>query len=160
MKPELIAAIVTITLALVFYTIGVLSERNAGTLTIKHVVLFYLGLVCDSTGTAIMSHIANSNPVGLHSQTLGLHALTGGLAIVLMLFHAVWATWVLVRKNEQAKQSFHKLSGIVWAFWLVPYICGVFIGGPSNIPAPIAIASSVIIAGILYFVVIRPKKAH
>ena len=51
-------ASVAITLALVFYTIGVFAERHSGTLTASHLVFFYLGLVCDTAGTAVMSVIA------------------------------------------------------------------------------------------------------
>ena len=47
-----------ITFALVFYTIGVFAERRAGTLKLSHIVFFYLGLVCDPAGTAVMSVIA------------------------------------------------------------------------------------------------------
>lgn len=41
-----------ITFALVFYTIGVFAERRAGTLKLSHIVFFYLGLACDTAGTA------------------------------------------------------------------------------------------------------------
>ena len=33
-----------ITLALVFYTIGVFAERRAGTLKLGHIIFFYMGL--------------------------------------------------------------------------------------------------------------------
>ena len=49
-----------ITLALVFYTIGVFAERRSGTLTASHLIFFYLGLACDTAGTAAMSMIANA----------------------------------------------------------------------------------------------------
>jgi hypothetical protein len=41
-----------ITLALVFYTIGVFAERRAGTLKLSHIMFFYLGLASDTAGTA------------------------------------------------------------------------------------------------------------
>ena len=47
-----------ITFALVFYTIGVFTERHSGTLKASHLVLFYLGLPCDTAGTVVMSVIA------------------------------------------------------------------------------------------------------
>jgi uncharacterized repeat protein (TIGR03987 family) len=49
------------------------------------------------------------------------HGLTGLLAIVLMFIHAVWATVVLLRKDEKMIQNFHKFSVIVWFIWLIPY---------------------------------------
>lgn len=118
----LIYAIITITLALVFYTIGVWSEKIQGGLKKWHLVLFYCGLVFDTTGTTIMSQIAGG--VSLFS----FHGITGLLAILLMLFHAVWATVVLVKNDEQAKANFHKLSIIVWLIWLIPFISGAVFG--------------------------------
>ena len=60
MDTKLILAIIAITLALVFYTIGVFGERRAKTLKKQHVIIFWLGLLCDTTGTTIMSLIARS----------------------------------------------------------------------------------------------------
>ena len=57
-------------------------------------------------------------------------AFTGLLAIILMLFHALWATFVTVRGSEQSRRGFHKLSICVWLIWLIPYCAGLFIGIP------------------------------
>lgn len=122
MTNKLILAIITITAALVFYTIGVFSERKSGTLRKHHVILFWIGLVFDTTGTTIMSSMAKG--AGLLSP----HGITGAIAIVLMLFHAVWATLVFRRSDPQKLQNFHKFSIVVWLIWLIPYILGMFIG--------------------------------
>lgn len=129
MNETLIFAIVTITLALVFYTIGVWSERKSNTLKIQHVITFWIGLVFDTTGTLTMDKIAqtNSAPISSNNQ-LALHGITGALAIILMLFHALWATWVLYKNDENKKATFHKFSITVWLIWLVPYIVGMIIG--------------------------------
>lgn len=118
----LISAIITITLALVFYTIGVWSEKLQGELKVWHLIIFYVGLVFDTTGTTIMSKIANGG------FKLNFHGITGLLAILLMLFHAIWATVVIARKNERAMASFHKFSILVWIIWLVPFISGAIFG--------------------------------
>nr|WP_302596755.1 HsmA family protein [uncultured Cellulosilyticum sp.] len=124
MNSTLIIAIVAITLALVFYTIGVFAERKSGTLKSWHVIIFWLGLICDTTGTYYMSLIAKANTGG----GSGLHGITGLIAIILMLFHALWATWVLYKNDNKRKQSFHKFSIIVWLIWLIPYFIGMYIG--------------------------------
>jgi uncharacterized repeat protein (TIGR03987 family) len=105
---------IIISLALVFYSIGVWSERFAGRLKAWHLVFFWLGLICDTWGTGLMLEMAG----GL---TYDLHGLTGLLAIVLMFIHAIWATIVLLRKNEKLIVSFHKFSVVVWVIWLIPY---------------------------------------
>jgi uncharacterized repeat protein (TIGR03987 family) len=112
-------ATIFITLALGFYSGGVWSEKIAGRLKRWHVVLFWLGLVCDTAGTGIMLELAGG-------FGLDIHGLTGTLAILLMIGHAVWATVVVVRQAERALVNFHRLSLLVWAVWLVPYGTGFF----------------------------------
>lgn len=110
---------IVITSALVFYSIGVWSERIAGTLKWWHLIFFWLGLICDTWGTGMMFEMAGG-------MTFDLHGLTGLLAIVLMLVHAVWATVVLSRKDERWIHNFHKFSVVVWLIWLVPYLSPMF----------------------------------
>lgn len=126
MNPLVVAASTAITLALVFYTVGVFGEARAGSLQKKHLILFWIGLACDTTGTTIMTSIARSS----HGAGSPLHAITGALAIVFMLFHAVWATFVLLRGDEKSREGFHKLSVGVWLIWLVPYCVGLLVGIP------------------------------
>ncbi|HCL4447627.1 TPA: TIGR03987 family protein [Clostridium botulinum] len=128
MDEKLVFAIVTITLALAFYTAGVWSERKSNTLKKWHVITFWIGLVFDTTGTLTMDKIAKAGSTSISSDQLALHGFTGGLAIVLMLLHALWATWVLYKKDENKKVIFHKFSITVWVIWLIPYIIGMIIG--------------------------------
>jgi uncharacterized repeat protein (TIGR03987 family) len=111
---------ILITLALVFYSVGVWSERLAGRLKHWHLVFFWSGLVFDTTGTAIMMEMAGG--IGFD-----IHSLTGVLAILLMIIHAIWATAVLIRQDEKAIVSFHRFSVVVWAIWLIPYFSGFFV---------------------------------
>lgn len=107
-------ATVVISLALVFYSIGVWSERIEGRLRRWHLVFFWLGLVCDTWGTGLMFEMAGG-------MTLDVHGLSGLLAIVLMAIHAIWATVVLARRDERRIRDFHRFSVVVWTIWLVPY---------------------------------------
>ena len=110
---------VIITLALVFYSIGVWSERIAGRLKVWHLVLFVLGLICDTWGTGMMFEFVGG-------MTYDVHGISGLVAILLMLVHAVWAGIVLYRKDENAIQNFHKFSVFVWLIWLIPYFSPMF----------------------------------
>lgn len=118
----LIYAIATITSALIFYTIGVWSEKIQGELKKWHLVIFWIGLLFDTTGTTLMSKIATGG------FQFNFHGITGLLAIVLMLFHALWATVVLLKGDSDAKANFHKFSIIVWLIWLIPFISGAIFG--------------------------------
>lgn len=123
----LVLAIIFITGALLFYSIGVLSEKFQSTLKPWHVVIFWVGLVFDTIGTTIMEKMASEGSL------FSFHGITGLLAILLMLFHAIWATIVLVKKDTVMIEKFHKLSIVVWLIWLVPYISGMIYGMTSGI---------------------------
>ena len=122
MSKLLVVAIVTITLALIFYTIGVFAEKKNGTLLKWHAVIFWLGFICDTTGTTVMGKISGSG------FSFNIHGITGLIALILMAFHAIWATVILIKNDENARKVFHKFSIVVWAIWLIPYIIGMFIG--------------------------------
>ena len=124
MSPLLMKAVTAITAALVFYTIGVWSEHRAKLLKPVHLIFFWLGLLMDAAGTHMMSLISGSE-TGMLSN---VHGITGMIAILLMLIHAVWATVVLVSGNEKAQQSFHRFSLFVWLIWLIPFVIGMIMG--------------------------------
>jgi uncharacterized repeat protein (TIGR03987 family) len=109
------SAVIIINLALLFYSIGVWSERIQGRLKVWHTVFFWMGLVCDTWGTGMMFEFVGG-------MTFDVHGISGLLAIILMLVHAVWATVVLVKKDEKMIVSFHKFSIFVWLVWLIPYL--------------------------------------
>ncbi len=109
-----------ITAALVLYTIGVWSERLQGRLKPWHLAFFWAGLACDTVGTGLMIEYVG----GL---TGDVHGVTGVLAILLMLVHAVWATVVLLRHDERLIHTFHRFSIVVWLVWLVPYFSPMFV---------------------------------
>ena len=157
MNPLIMPASTAITLALAFYTIGVFGERRAGTLKKSHLALFWLGLICDMTGTTIMTAIARTSTAAVSP----LHAITGLLAIILMLFHALWATFVTVRGSEQSRRGFHKLSIGVWLIWLVPYGAGLFIGIPAfHFGDAAVLAFSVCIPALIGIVLFAQERKH
>ena len=94
MNPMVRAAVFLMVSALTLYSIGVWSERWTARLEPWHVVLFWLGFVCDTVGTDMMRRLAG----GLQ---FNLHSLTGALALALMLGHAIWATRVLRRHDDR-----------------------------------------------------------
>ncbi len=114
---------ILITLALVFYTLGVWAERIVRYLKPWHVLSFWTGFGFDVAGTLAMHRIAAD---GFH--ILEPHTLTGQIALWLMLLHAVWATWAARRGSELTRIRFHRYSLLVWLIWLIPYLGGMFIG--------------------------------
>lgn len=121
-------AIVLITLALLFYSIGVWAERLQRTLRPWHVVLFFVGLVCDATGTFTMGRIAASGQSTQAGPLTSIMMVSGSIALALMAVHAIWAVITLVRNRPRELATFHRFSFIVWIIWLVPYIAGAMGG--------------------------------
>ncbi len=112
-----------ITLALLFYSLGVWAERIARYLRPWHVAAFWLGFVFDVSGTLAM-HVLAQGPFDIMEP----HTLTGQIALWLMLLHASWATVVVLRGSETTRGNFHRYSLFVWLVWLIPYFGGMYIG--------------------------------
>jgi len=123
MNLTLILSSTLITLALIFYSIGVWSERIARYLKPWHVIAFWTGFVFDISGTIAMHRLAKA-PFDLTAP----HTLTGQIALWLMLAHAIWSTRVSRSGNDEARAGFHRYSLFVWLVWLVPYSGGVMLG--------------------------------
>ena len=119
----LTSSITLISLALVFYSLGVWAESISRYLKLWHIFAFWTGFIFDVSGTWVM-HIIAENPFDLTNP----HTLTGQIALWLMLAHALWATIVVKRGNEKELINFNKYSVIVWLFWLLPYFSGLYIG--------------------------------
>jgi uncharacterized repeat protein (TIGR03987 family) len=118
-----ITSTILITLALVFYSLGVWAERMVHYLKPWHVVTFWIGFTFDIAGTTLM-HLMAEDPFNL----LNAHTLTGQLALWLMLAHAIWATIVVRKDKKTLRLKFHRYSLFVWLIWLVPYFGGMFMG--------------------------------
>jgi len=119
----LVLSAILITLALLFYSLGVWSERIARYLKPWHVFAFWTGFVFDISGTWMMHKLANG-PFDI----LEPHTFTGQMALWLMLIHAIWATCVVRKKQESLRIKFHRYSLVVWLIWLIPYFGGMYMG--------------------------------
>ena len=119
----LISSFTLITLALLFYSLGVWAERIDRSLKPWHVVAFWTGLVFDISGTLAMHALAEGK-----FDILEPHTLTGQIALWLMLIHAIWATRVAKNGTEKTRSTFHRYSLFVWFVWLIPYFGGMYLG--------------------------------
>ena len=118
MKTTLLFGVVSVVLALVFYTVAVWSQRSARTLRPWHMALFWIGFVFDTAGTALMGSIAGK-------ITFDLHGIIGILAIGLMLVNAVGASVVLASRRESWLRNFFWFSLCVWLVWLASFLTGM-----------------------------------
>lgn len=123
MSPMLIAAIIIITGALIFYSIGVIGEARRKNLLWRDVVWFGAGLIADFTGTMLMRQISQSGEGVLAPWANTMMTISGTAAIILMAIHIVFAVLVMLKYTDY-KTKFHKWSIIIYAFWLISYISG------------------------------------
>ncbi len=96
--------------------VGRTHTRAAQTLAL---VFFVLGLISDTWATGLMFEYVG----GL---TFDIHGISGLIAIILMLIHAIWAAVVLIKKDEKAIMNLHKFRIAVWLIWLIPYFSPMF----------------------------------
>jgi uncharacterized repeat protein (TIGR03987 family) len=118
----IVIAMNLIFVACLLYTIGVWAEKLGKRLKLWHVLFFWCGVVFDTVGTGAMGVYAGS------LFQLNFHGITGMAAILLMLFHAIWASAVIALKAERIKLVFHRFSIAVWIIWLVPMVSGIVFG--------------------------------
>ncbi|AOZ72161.1 TIGR03987 family protein [Boudabousia tangfeifanii] len=117
-------AIITISLALVAYSFGVISEARRKNLFWRDVAWFGVGLVFDTTGTILMSVMSNNGDKVLAPWASSLMSITGSLAIALMAIHILAAVYVL-KVRPQARKMFHPVSVAIYVIWLISYLVGM-----------------------------------
>ena len=122
MSVLIIISAVLITLALIFYSVGVWAERLVRYLKPWHVAAFWTGFLFDISGTWVM-HLMSRGPFNFFE----IHTFTGQIALWLMLIHAVWATFVIRKGSEKIRTTFHRYSIFVWLVWLIPYFGGMYV---------------------------------
>ncbi len=109
------------TLALFFYSLGIWSDFFGKQLKRWHLIMFSLGVITDSLGTLCMYlHVGH--------LIFTAHSISGFLGLALMVFHSVWAFFVLANNNAKRQFVFHRFSVAVWFFWLLSYVSGVYLG--------------------------------
>jgi uncharacterized repeat protein (TIGR03987 family) len=121
MKPILVAGSLIVTLALISYSIGFLSEAGKKIFNRKVLVFLALGLLLDIAGTACMI-IGSSNNAFTNHGLIGYSALLGML-IDNILF---WNLWHKKGLEIKVPTSIHFYSLVAYSWWVVVYISGFF----------------------------------
>ena len=121
MPRVVLAALVLMFAAFALYSVGVWAVVLRKHLRPWHAAFFWSGFLLDSAGTEIMRRLAGGFRWNLHNAT-------GAAALSLMLLHAIWASVVLLRRDDRAVRTFHRISLTVWVIWLVPFVTGLLLG--------------------------------
>ncbi len=115
--------IISMSLALAFYTYAVFSGRREG-LHRKHLIVFGIGLIFDYLGTHQMSLYAQA-----YGKAPEWHNLTGILSLAGMAFHFLLALAAsLMSRAESVNRTFHRVSLTIYTLWCIAFASGALAG--------------------------------
>ena len=118
MTPLRMAAVTTVTTALVLYTIGAVKELRARRATRGVCGNFAAGVAFDVTATLLMILATRSGGLSLHGA-LGYSALAGMTTDTLLM----WRHWRSAGA-EPLGERLHLYSRIAYVYWVVAYFTG------------------------------------
>jgi uncharacterized repeat protein (TIGR03987 family) len=119
MKPILIIGTTIVNLALISYSIGVLSEQKNKMVSLFSIRFITTGVLFDIIATGCM--ITGSTHTALSS-----HGLFGYSALLLMLIDCVLLWKYRISKGEAiiVSKALHLYSRFAYIWWVVAYVTG------------------------------------
>lgn len=122
MKPIILISVISITTALLLYTIAIFRNWRLKLLTTGQIVLLWLGLAADVLATQMMGLSIEGEIVW------DFHTISGYAGLVLMAMLAVIGSWAKWTNQEKLLTGFHRYAIPVWIIWVASYVTGVVIG--------------------------------
>jgi uncharacterized repeat protein (TIGR03987 family) len=118
MNDVIIRAIIVVTLALICYSIGVISEQRKAQVTRRIILFITAGVLLDIASTVLMIAGSTNTP-------LTVHGCLGYSALLLMLIDAIliWRHWIRSR-DVQIPRNLHLYTRIAYGWWVIAYIVG------------------------------------
>ncbi len=121
MNSILIKAVITVTIALLFYSLGVFIEQRTGQVSKKVLIFMTIGVILDMSSTALMI-------IGSRKIPITVHGFIGYSALIAMLIDTIliWRFW---RKNgiSHVSRSLNIYTRLAYAWWVIAYIAGAII---------------------------------
>jgi len=118
LNPIIIRAVVVVTFALIFYSIGVITEQRKSAISTRVLLFLTAGVLFDIASTALMI-------VGSTNIPLTVHGVIGYSALLAMLVDAIliWRYW---GRNGSSKitRGLHLYTRIAYSWWVMAYIIG------------------------------------
>lgn len=122
MSPILIAGVIIVNLALVAYSVAIITEQRKK--LVNGFILSYLttGVILDITATVCMI-------IGSENSFITFHGVIGYLALAVMLIDAVllWKLWLIKKEVTAVSKNLHLYSRYSYAWWVIAYITGALI---------------------------------
>jgi hypothetical protein len=118
MKPVLIAGTIIVNVALICYTIGIITEQRRHRVTVSVLAFLTAGVVFDITATICMILGSTQSPFTLHG-ILGYSSLAAmSTDAVLIWRHRLQAG------DAEVPRGLHLYSRVAYLWWVLAYITG------------------------------------
>ena len=121
MNEVLIRAVIVVTVALVFYAIGVITEQRNGIVTKIVRIFLTAGVVLDISSTALMIAGSGNIPITVHGM-IGYSALIVMLADTIL----IWRHWIK-HSITKVPRRLHIYTRVAFSWWVIAYIAGSII---------------------------------
>jgi len=119
MLPLAKIAATVVSLALISYSIAIITEQRRRKVINRVLIFLTLGVVLDISATTMMIIVSENSPFTLHGM-LGYSSLT------LMVIDAVllWRFRMKTSSSELVPKPLHLYSRIAYIWWVAAYITG------------------------------------
>ncbi|MEJ5244595.1 MAG: hypothetical protein WHV28_02675 [Bacteroidota bacterium] len=119
MKTILIVGATTVTLALISYSIAIISEQRSKVVSKKVLYFLTTGWMLDVSATIMMI-------IGSSNTPFTLHGAIGYSALMLMSIetYLIWKIKINNAWNVEVPNNIHLYSRIAYIWWVAAYITG------------------------------------
>ncbi|HOQ48904.1 MAG TPA: hypothetical protein PLV01_03655 [Candidatus Kapabacteria bacterium] len=119
MKTILIIGATTVTLALISYSIAIISEQRSRIVSKKVLYFLSIGWILDVAATIMMI-------VGSSNTPFTLHGAIGYSALLLMTIETyfIWRLIINNGYNVEVPKKLHIYSRLAYIWWVAAYITG------------------------------------
>ena len=119
MNDTIMRAVVVVTLALIFYSIGIITEQRKSSVSRFVLIFLTLGVTLDITSTVLMI---------MGSSHITIHGFIGWSALAVMLVDAIliWRYWIK-NKSATVPRGLNLYTRYAYAWWVIAYIAGAVI---------------------------------
>ena len=110
---------IVVTLALIFYSIGIITEQRKKVINKKVLLFLTLGLISDITATVCMI-------IGSSSSGFTFHGLIGYTGLLAMIIETSLTFRFNAKNGSETKvnKGLHLYSRFAYVFWIAVFITG------------------------------------
>ena len=114
-------AVAVVTVALVFYSVAVISEQRKRHLSKRILQFLSVGVFLDISSTTLMI-------IGSRKIPLTVHGFIGSSALIVMLVDAIlmWRFW-LKGSGPDVPRSLNLYTRFAYSWWVIAYVAGAII---------------------------------